>query len=85
MPKVAVIGSGLMGSGIAQVAAQAGWQVALRDVTDAALASARDAIEGSYRRFVAKGTLAEQDAEASLARIATTTDLAVAADAEVVV
>jgi 3-hydroxybutyryl-CoA dehydrogenase len=83
--KLAVVGAGLMGSGIAQVAAQAGWQVALRDVTDAALASARDAIEGSYRRFVAKGTLAEQDAEASLARIATTTDLAVAADAEVVV
>jgi 3-hydroxybutyryl-CoA dehydrogenase len=83
--KLAVVGAGLMGSGIAQVAAQAGWQVALRDVTDAALAGARDAIERSYQRFVAKGTLAEHDAEASLARITTTTDLAVVADADVVV
>ena len=36
--KLAVIGAGLMGSGIAQVAAQAGWEVVLRDVTDEALA-----------------------------------------------
>jgi len=35
--KLAVIGAGLMGSGIAQVSAQAGWDVVLRDVTDEAL------------------------------------------------
>ncbi len=41
--KLAVIGAGLMGSGIAQVAAQAGWEVVLRDVTDEALTRGTDA------------------------------------------
>jgi 3-hydroxybutyryl-CoA dehydrogenase len=83
--KLAVIGAGLMGSGIAQVAAQAGWQVALRDVTEEALARARAGIESSYRRFAAKGRLSAEEVEASLARITTTTQLDVAADADVVV
>jgi 3-hydroxybutyryl-CoA dehydrogenase len=83
--KLAVIGAGLMGSGIAQVAAQAGWQVVLRDVSDEALARGRAGIEASYRRFVAKGRLAAADVEASLARIQSTTRLDAAADADVVV
>ncbi|MEU7040664.1 3-hydroxyacyl-CoA dehydrogenase family protein [Streptomyces varsoviensis] len=83
--KLAVIGAGLMGSGIAQVSAQAGWDVVLRDVTDAALTRGTDAIKTSYDRFVAKGRLAAADAEAALGRIATTTDLDAAADADIVV
>jgi 3-hydroxybutyryl-CoA dehydrogenase len=85
VPKVAVIGSGLMGSGIAQVAAQAGWDVVLRDVTEAALDRGRSGIEKSYARFVEKGSLPADDAQAALARITTTTDLEAAADADVVV
>ncbi|WP_431036823.1 3-hydroxyacyl-CoA dehydrogenase family protein [Streptomyces sp. P6-2-1] len=83
--KLVVVGAGLMGSGIAQVAAQAGWEVALRDVTDAALARGTNAIKTSYDKFVSKGTLEAKDAEAALARITTTTDLDVAAEAEIVV
>ncbi|MFJ4923425.1 3-hydroxyacyl-CoA dehydrogenase family protein [Streptomyces sp. NPDC088725] len=83
--KLAVIGAGLMGSGIAQVAAQAGWDVVLRDVTDAALARGTDSIRASYGRFVAKGKLEEADADAALGRITTTTDLDAVADAEIVV
>ncbi|MEU9062616.1 3-hydroxyacyl-CoA dehydrogenase family protein [Streptomyces sp. NPDC048430] len=83
--KLAVIGAGLMGSGIAQVSAQAGWDVVLRDVTDEALARGRGGIETSYGKFVAKGKLDEADAEAALARITTTTDLDAVADADVVV
>ncbi|MCX4674223.1 3-hydroxyacyl-CoA dehydrogenase family protein [Streptomyces sp. NBC_01433] len=83
--KLAVIGAGLMGSGIAQVSAQAGWDVVLRDVTDAALARGRDGITASYDKFVSKGKLAAADAEAALARITTTTDLDAVADADVVV
>jgi 3-hydroxybutyryl-CoA dehydrogenase len=83
--KLAVIGAGLMGSGIAQVAAQAGWEVVLRDITEEALDRGRGAIESSYRRFVAKGQLSDQDVEASLARIRTTTALEAAAEAELVV
>ncbi|MFC9058582.1 3-hydroxyacyl-CoA dehydrogenase family protein [Streptomyces sp. NPDC057074] len=83
--KLAVIGAGLMGSGIAQVAAQAGWDVVLRDVTDEALRRGTDSIRTSYDRFVAKGKLAAEEADAALARITATTDLDAVADADVVV
>lgn len=80
-----VVGAGLMGSGIAQVAAAAGWDVTMRDVSDEALARGRDGIRGSLSRFVAKGTLSAADAEATIGRIGVTTDLDAAADADIVV
>ena len=83
--KLAVIGAGLMGAGIAQVSAQAGYEVVLRDVTEEALARGKGAIAASYEKFVAKDKLAAADAEAALARITTTTDLDAAADADLVV
>ncbi|MEU7167649.1 3-hydroxyacyl-CoA dehydrogenase family protein [Streptomyces morookaense] len=83
--KLAVIGAGLMGSGIAQVSAQAGWDVVLRDVTDAALQRGTDGIRTSLDRFVAKGKLEAADAEQALAHITPTTDLDAAADADIVV
>ncbi|MFD9814419.1 3-hydroxyacyl-CoA dehydrogenase family protein [Streptomyces sp. NPDC059080] len=83
--KLAVIGAGLMGSGIAQVSAQAGWDVVLRDVTDGALARGKGGIEASYAKFVAKGKLGADAAEQALARITTTTDLDAVGDADVVV
>ncbi|MFD8511672.1 3-hydroxyacyl-CoA dehydrogenase family protein [Streptomyces antimycoticus] len=83
--KLAVIGAGLMGSGIAQVSAQAGWDVVLRDVTDEALRRGTDGIRASYEKFVSKGKLAAEEAERALGRITTTTDLEAVADADVVV
>jgi 3-hydroxybutyryl-CoA dehydrogenase len=83
--KVAVVGAGLMGSGIAQVAAQAGYDVTLRDVGEDALARGRGAIEKSYARFVEKGRLGAEDRDAALARITTTTDLDAVSDADVIV
>lgn len=83
--KLAVIGAGLMGSGIAQVSAQAGWEVVLRDVTDEALRRGTDGIKASYEKFVGKGKLEESAAEAALSRITATTDMDAAADADVVV
>ncbi|MER5961219.1 3-hydroxyacyl-CoA dehydrogenase family protein [Streptomyces sp. NPDC002057] len=83
--KLAVIGAGLMGSGIAQVSAQAGWDVVLRDVTDAALTRGTDGIKASYDRFVAKGKLDAADAEAALGRITATTEFEAVADADIVV
>ncbi|WP_245863565.1 3-hydroxyacyl-CoA dehydrogenase NAD-binding domain-containing protein, partial [Streptomyces thermovulgaris] len=83
--KLAVIGAGLMGSGIAQVSAQAGWDVVLQDVTDEALKRGTDGIRASYDKFVSKGRMEAQEADAALARITTTTDLDAAADADVVV
>jgi 3-hydroxybutyryl-CoA dehydrogenase len=83
--QLAVVGAGLMGSGIAQVAAVAGWQVVMRDVGEDALARGSAAIEKSLDRFVDKGKLDAADRDAALERITTTTDLESAADADVVV
>ncbi|MGP3999259.1 3-hydroxyacyl-CoA dehydrogenase family protein [Streptomyces sp. 8N706] len=83
--KLAVIGAGLMGAGIAQVSAQAGWDVVLRDVTDQALTRGTDGIKASYDKFVSKGKLDAEKAEAALARISTSTDLDAVADADIVV
>lgn len=82
---VAVVGAGLMGSGIAQVAAVAGWDVVLRDLDDDAVGRGRSAIEASTAKFVEKGRLDETARDAALARITTTTDLDAVADADIVV
>jgi 3-hydroxybutyryl-CoA dehydrogenase len=83
--RVAVIGAGLMGSGIAQVSAQAGWQVTLRDVDDAALQRGLAAIRTSLERFAGKGQIAAEEVEAALGRITVTVDLDAAGEADVVV
>jgi 3-hydroxybutyryl-CoA dehydrogenase len=80
-----VVGAGLMGSGIAQVAAVNGWSVTLRDVTEAALDRGIQNIEKSLSRFAEKGTISAEDRDAAVARIATTTDLDAAAHADFVV
>jgi len=74
-----------MGSGIAQVAAQAGWAVTMRDLNDDATARGVEAIRTSLTRFAAKGAIAADDVEPALARITATTDLEAAADADIVV
>jgi 3-hydroxybutyryl-CoA dehydrogenase len=83
--RLAVIGAGLMGSGIAQVAAQAGWQVTLRDLSDDAVQRGLASIRTSLERFAGKGSITADDVETALGRIAPTTDLDSAADADVVV
>jgi 3-hydroxybutyryl-CoA dehydrogenase len=83
--KLAVVGAGLMGAGIAQVAAVAGHEVVLRDVTTDAIARGLDGIKTSLDRFVAKERITAAEVDAALARITTSTDLDAAADADVVV
>lgn len=86
MPQqLAVIGAGLMGSGIAQVAAQAGWDVVLRDINADGLDRGRRAVESSTAKLVDKGRLTPDDREQLLARITTTTELEAAAEADMVV
>jgi 3-hydroxybutyryl-CoA dehydrogenase len=68
---VCVVGAGQMGSGIAQVAAVAGYDVTLVDVAPEQLKRARSGIEGSLAKLVEKGRVEAGDAEAALGRIAT--------------
>jgi len=72
--KVAVIGSGLMGHGIAQVAAMSGQEVSLIDVSEEPLAKAMQKIEASVKKLSEKGKIQEKPAEVQK-RIKTTTNL----------
>lgn len=72
---VGVIGSGLMGSGIAQIAAQAGCQVRVRDTATGQLQKGRASIEKSTAKLVEKGKLLASDRDAALSRLEFTTDL----------
>jgi 3-hydroxybutyryl-CoA dehydrogenase len=67
--RVAVVGAGTMGNGIAQTFATFGSRVVLVDVDDAALKKGMRAIETSLERVVKKGTLNEADAQATLSRV----------------
>ena len=83
--RVAVIGAGQMGNGIAHVFAQSGIPVTMIDVSEDALQRGRATIEKNMDRQVKKNTLSADDKQAALGRIAISTDLAAAADATLVV
>src|SRR2546422_10975981 len=68
--RVGVLGCGLMGSGIAQVAASAGYETLVRDVSKAIRDRARAAIEKSLAKFVEKGKLPAASRDAALKRLA---------------
>jgi 3-hydroxybutyryl-CoA dehydrogenase len=77
---VVVGGGGLMGSGISQVVAQAGFQVMMVEVDQAALERGLARIDRSLERFVDRGTITSDDAAAMRSRLATSTDLEAAAE-----
>ena len=83
--KVGVVGCGLMGSGIAEVAAKAGFDVAVREVSDEFLEAGQGTIKKSLDRAVEKGKLEAADRDAAWSRIRFTTDLADLADRDLVV
>jgi 3-hydroxybutyryl-CoA dehydrogenase len=83
--RIAVIGSGTMGSGIAQVFAQSGFPVTLQDVSPPALDRARAGIEKSLAKFVEKGKLSADDRDATLGRLTTAATLDALASADYVV
>ncbi len=72
---VGVVGGGLMGSGIAQVAALAGYRTILRELDDALCVRARAAIERSMSRAIEKGTLTSDARDAALAQLDVVTEL----------
>ncbi len=83
--KIGIVGSGQMGSGIAQVCATGGYDLVLYDVSAEQLEKAKKVISGGLGRLVAKGKLDEAAKTAALARIVTSTELASLADVDLVI
>ena len=84
--KICVLGAGLMGSGITQVCAQAGYQVAMRDIEQRFVDGGMNIIKKNLAREVEKGKRTQADMDALLGRIKPTVDLKEAAtDADVIV
>ena len=85
MLKVGVLGAGTMGNGIAQVFAQHGHAVVLRDLDGAILERAREQIGKSLARLAEKGKIPPEARDAVLARISATTDAGALAECDVIV
>jgi len=71
--KAAVIGSGAMGHGITELLAMNGYEVTMVDINDQILQKAKEKIAWSLNKFVEKRRIRQEDADAALARVATTT------------
>ena len=82
---VFVVGAGTMGNGIAQVTAQAGYNVTMSDIKDEFLSRGMATIEKSLDRMIKKGTLQETEKTEIMSRIKTTTDTNDAKDADLVI
>lgn len=85
MEQIFVIGAGTMGLDIAQTFAQAGYKAVVRDVNNEILARANERLQGGLKKRVARGKLAQQEADALLSRISFTTELAPAKEAALVI
>src|SRR4051812_29205173 len=83
--QVGIVGCGLMGHGIAQVAATAGYDVVVREVDDATLQKGLGKIEQQLARAVEKGRTSQEDADAVRGRLRGTTDYGELADADLVI
>jgi 3-hydroxybutyryl-CoA dehydrogenase len=83
--RIAVLGAGQMGNGIAQVAACAGYEVVMIDIKQDYLDKGLAAIENSLSRVVKKERMTQQDADAAISLISTSTEKTSAADADLVV
>ncbi|SHI23144.1 3-hydroxybutyryl-CoA dehydrogenase [Sporobacter termitidis DSM 10068] len=85
MKKISVIGAGTMGTDIAQVFAQKGFDVVIRDITDDIISKSAAKLERSLARLVEKGKITAEDKQKLQSHISFTTDLNASADADVVI
>lgn len=83
--KIFIVGSGLMGSGIAQVAMKAGYQVTMNDVSMEILNKSLAGIDKMFSKNVAKGKMTEEEKSAALSHLTLSDKLSSAADADLVI
>ncbi len=83
--KVGVVGAGLMGSGIAEIAAKAGFDVIVREVSDDFVEAGRKRIQKSMDRAVEKEKLTAEDRDAAMSRLSFTTKVADLAECDLVI
>ena len=83
--KVGVVGCGLMGHGISQICAQAGWDVVVREIDQGALDKGMGKIEKQLGRAVEKGRMEQSEADAVLGRITPTLEYSDLADCDLVI
>src|SRR2546423_3646761 len=83
--KGGILGCGLMGSGIGEVCAKAGYDVVVREVNDDFLRKGLDKLDGSLNTAVEKGKLKKEDRDAARARVRGTTKVQDMKDADVVI
>ncbi len=83
--RIGVVGAGTMGHGIAQVCAVAGYQVVLIDIDPDQLARGLQAIERSVEKLHSKGRLSDEERQAGLGNVSTSTELEAATGADFVV
>jgi len=83
--KVGVLGCGLMGSGIAQTAAMAGFETVVREVSDEFLKKGFASIEKSLAKFAEKGTITSEKQKEIHARLSGTTSFADLADCDIII
>jgi 3-hydroxybutyryl-CoA dehydrogenase len=77
---IAIIGSGIMGSGVAQVSAAAGFQVKVQDISSEALQKAKSSIEFSLGKLASKGKITQEQVDGTLSKIEFCKELEQAAD-----
>jgi 3-hydroxybutyryl-CoA dehydrogenase len=83
--RVGVVGAGLMGSGIAQISAEAGYATVVREPSEDLLAKGKKKVEGFLAKAVEKGKATKEQADAVLSRITWTTKFDAFADCDLVV
>ena len=83
--KVGVLGGGLMGSGIAQVSAQAGFDTVVREVSDAVIEKSRSGVDKVLAKGIEKGKITAAERDAALSRLTFTTELAALSDCDIII
>ena len=83
--KVLVLGAGTMGNGIVHTFAQSGYKVVMSDISEQALARGMETIKKNMERQLKKGIISQENMDSAISNITTSTDIAIAADAQLVI